>query len=103
DTSSTISFSRVGERFNPTSRFLISSLKSGMLDSCDAADRFHKLAPAIPLRRQRFLARRRQPIVTPPPLPRLLDPATPNPSPLFEAIQQRIKRSDVEMQSPVRA
>src|SRR6476660_1857236 len=96
ETSSTISASRTGDNRSSTSRALISTLKSGMLNSGDEVDRFDELAPAGALLRQHVFARGRQAVVATPTLPRLFNPAATNPVPFLQSIKQRIKGSDIE-------
>src|SRR4029077_2345224 len=96
ESSSTISASRTGDNRSSASRALISTLKSGMLNSGDQVDRFDELAPAGALLRQHVFARGRQAIVAAPTLPRLFNPPATNPVPFLQSIKQRIKGSDVE-------
>src|SRR6478752_4226097 len=97
-----ISCSRTGERLVPSSRFLISALKSGMLDSCDQADGLHEFPPAIALGGEDLFSRRGEAVVTTAPLAGLLDPATANPTALFKPVEEGIQRSDVEPQQAAR-
>src|SRR6267378_2214960 len=96
ESSSTISASRTGDNWSSARRALISTLKSGMLNSSDEVDRLDELTPASALLRQHVFARGRQAIVAAPPLPRLFNPAATNPVPFFQSIKQRIKGSDIE-------
>src|SRR5262245_41243905 len=96
DSSSRISASRSGDKPSSDSRALISTLKSGMLDSGDQVDRFNELTPPGALLRKHIFARRRQAIVAAPTLTRLFNPAATNPIPFLKSIKQRIKGSDVE-------
>src|SRR5689334_9530830 len=97
-----ISASRVGGRSVPARRFLISSLKSGILDSGDQADGFDELAPTFALRGENFPARRGEPVITAAALSWLLDPATADPAAFLEAIEQRIERRDIEPERAAR-
>src|SRR6185295_10794647 len=109
--SSMISVSRTGSSFRSANRFLISSFQlviatftaSRSFNSGYAIDRGDKLFPAAALRGQNLLAITREPIVTPPALPRLLNPAPLNPSAFLEPVKQRIKRGDVESQHAIRS
>src|SRR6478672_2761711 len=96
ESSSTISASRTGDNWSSASRALISTLKSGMLNSSDEVDRLDEFPPAGALLRKHVFARGRQAIVATPALPRLFNPAATNPVSFFKSIKQRIKRSDVE-------
>ena len=58
--------------------------------------------PGLALSRQHALTCRRQPIEAAPALARLLDPRPLDPAALFEAIEQRIERIEVEHQPAVR-
>src|SRR5438552_5014011 len=101
--SSAISSSRAGERPRLARRALISLRKSGILDSGDSTDCFHELEPPVALAGQHLFAGRGQAIITPPPLPGLFHPASANPSPFFEPIEQGIKRSDIKSERTPRA
>src|SRR6476620_1437331 len=96
ESSSTISASRTGDNRNSANRALISTLKSGMLNSGDQVDRFDELAPAGALLQQHIFARGRQAIVAAPALTCLFNPAAPNPVPFLQSIKQRVKGSDVK-------
>src|SRR5439155_10541374 len=85
------------------SRFLISSLKSGMRDSRYASDGLDETTPVRPLGGENFGTSTGEAIITAPPLPRFFNPATPDPAPLFQAVKQRIERRDVEMENAARA
>src|SRR5918996_495197 len=96
ESSSTISTSRTGDNWSSARRALISTLKSGMLNSGDQIDRFHELPPAGALLRQHVLAGSCQAIVAAPALTRLFNPAATNPIAFLQSIKQRIEGSDVE-------
>src|SRR6266446_6230824 len=92
----------MGDRFSPARRPLIASLKSGMLDSGNQADRLYEFPPAIALRRENLPPGRGQAVITPSPLPGLLHPTAANPAALLQPVEERVKRSDVEAQCPAR-
>src|SRR5690242_3053783 len=98
-----ISASLSGGIFNPSSRFRIAAVHSGMFDSCDTAYRFDKLPPASALLLQNLLALPRKPVISPPSLICLFDPPPLNPAAILEAIEQWIERCYVEMQLAIRA
>src|ERR1700726_2962413 len=98
-----ISASRAGGTFHPVNRFLTSSFHSGMFNSCDAADCADKFTPALALLSESFLTLGRQTVVTPPPLIRLFDPAAKDQASIFEPVEQRIKRGNMEAQDAARA
>src|SRR5438034_5509910 len=89
--SSAISSSRAGERPRLARRALISLRKSGILDSGDSTDCFHELEPPVALAGQHLFASRGQPIITPPPLPCLLHPASANTLPLLVPVSPWLK------------
>src|SRR5262245_5929773 len=103
ESSSTLSASRVGGRFNFGSRRRTSARKSGMLNSGDATDRGDELAPTFPLPREHFPACRREAVVAPSTLSGFFDPAATNPAAFFESVEKWIERSDVEAQGAARA
>ena len=76
--------------------------QSGMFASRDQPDGLDELVPGLALSRQHTLTCRRQPIEAAPALARLLDPRPLDPAALFEAIEQRIERVEVEHQPPAR-
>src|SRR5262249_62043945 len=59
-------------------------------------------APGAALRRKPGGARRRQPVVAAPALAGFFDPAALDPAALFEAVEQRIQRSDTELEGAAR-
>src|SRR5436190_12747885 len=69
-----------------------------MLNPGDPPDGLDEFAPAFALRLQDLLAGWGEPIVTATALPCFLDPASSDPAPLFQAIEKRIERSDIEAQ-----
>ncbi len=73
-----------------------------MLNSRDPADRLDGLNPTLTLRREDLLACWRQPIISPPPLRCLLQPAAADLTAFLELVEQRIERSDVETERPTR-
>src|SRR5436190_23610363 len=76
---------------------------SGIFDSRNPVDGFHELAPGALLRGQHGGARLRQPVVAAPALAGLLNPAALDPAAFLEAVQQRIKRRDAELEDAARA
>src|SRR3954451_3558252 len=103
ESSSTISASRIGDNCNPDSRALISTLKSGMLNTGDQVDRFDELTPACALLQQHVFDRGGQAIITASTLTCLFNPAATNPVPFFKSVKQRIKGSDIESDGAARA
>src|SRR5262245_39202740 len=98
ESSSTISASRSGERRSDDNRGRTCFAQSGMSCSRDALDRFHKLCPCFPLLRKNTPTLCRDLVEAAAPLAGLLDPRTLDPLALFKAIEQRVKRIDVELQ-----
>jgi hypothetical protein len=65
--------------------------QSGIFDSCDSVDGVNERLPALTtLERQDFPSLRSQPVIAPPALTALLDPAALNPAVLLQAILQWI-------------
>src|ERR1043166_9785623 len=91
-----ISTSRVGGSPRLPIRFPSSFLKSGILNSRDASNRLNEFAPAIALRRQHLASGRGQPVIPATALTGFFDPAATNPAAFFQAIEQWIKRCDIE-------
>src|SRR5215208_5554241 len=100
--SSTISASRAGSSLRSASRFLISSLHSGIFQSCDSVYRPDEGLPAAALSGQYLLPLGRQSVIAPPPLARFFDPAALNPAALFQPVEKRVKRGDVKLQHAFR-
>ena len=98
-----ISASRAGGSPTSARRALISGLKSGMLNPCDAADRLDELDPTVALLRQHLFARWRKAIITTTTLPGFFNPATADPVPFFQPIEHRVERCDVESEGAPRA
>src|SRR4029077_12068638 len=98
-----ISASRAGGRFNPVNCFLTWSFHSGMFHSCDAAHRVDKLPPTLALLNESFLTLRCQAVVTPPLLIRFFDPTAKDQASIFEPVEQRIERGNMEAQDAARA
>src|SRR5262245_14868888 len=73
-----------------------------MFASRDQPDGLDEFVPGLALSRQDALSCRRQPIEAPPALAFLLDPGSPDPTALLEAIEQRIERVEVKHQPPAR-
>src|SRR4051794_33521088 len=71
-------------------------LKSGMFDSRNAADGGHEFFPALLLRVEHLATLGRQAVVATAALFGFLDPFALDPALGFEAVQQRVERSDVE-------
>src|SRR5215510_4528307 len=69
---------------------------SGITHLDDSLDRSHKAVPALTLLGQHAPAVRRDAVIAPPALPRLLDPAPDDPAALFEPVQERVQRRDLE-------
>jgi hypothetical protein len=63
----------------------------------------HKVGPAAALVFQDLLSRGCELIVASSALSRLLDPSPYDEAPLFEPIEQRIKRGDIELEQTFRA
>src|ERR1700678_3506020 len=72
--------------------------QSGMFFSGNSIDRVDKIAPGVALFLQNCLAQSSQLVVSPPALTSLFDPSPNNESTFFEAIEQRIKRGDIELE-----
>jgi hypothetical protein len=70
-----------------------------MFNSGDAIDSFNKLPPTITLCGQNFLSFRSEAVITAAALACFLDPAPLNPTASLEPIEQRVKGSDVELES----
>src|SRR4030081_3819413 len=93
-----ISASRSGRRFDPAKRFLISSFHSGMFHSRNATNRSNKRFPFLALLRQNPTPLSGEAVIAPAPLIGFFYPPPLNPASLFEPVQQRVKRGDVEME-----
>jgi hypothetical protein len=73
-----------------------------MCDSCHPRDRSNKVAPIAALSRKHFPAGSGESVITPAPLAGFFDPATADPSAAFQAIQEGIERTDIEMEDTAR-
>src|SRR3982074_553633 len=93
-----ISASRSGRRSDPAKRFLISSFHSGMFHSRNAANRSDERFPLLALLRQNPIPLSGETVVAPAPLIGFFNPPPLNPASLFEPVQQRVERGDVEME-----
>src|SRR5262249_49945406 len=82
---------------------LIARGHSGMFVSSNPADGLDEIAPRVALRSQHARAGWRQPVVAPPPLARLLDPAALDPAALLQPVEQRVERCDAEAEQATRA
>src|ERR1700683_1688536 len=69
----------------------------------DVLNRANELAPRPALLGKRLAAPRRQPVITPPPLPGLLQPSPFNPAALFEPVEHGIEGRDVKFNHATRA
>src|ERR1019366_2098721 len=98
-----ISASRAGARFRSANCWRIGSFQSGIFDSGDAADGLDERLPALPLGSQDLAPLRGQPVIAPAALAALLDPSALDPTALFEAIQQRVKRRRVKTERALRS
>src|SRR5215472_10378823 len=67
-----------------------------MLHSRDAADCRYKLPPTFSLLLQDLLSSRRNPVIAAPPLVLALDPFALDPSPLLQAVEERVKRGHMK-------
>src|SRR5262245_7796887 len=77
--------------------------RSRMLHSGEIANELEELAPLLALRREDRAAFRRDPVVTAPALPCLLDPAALDPLALFELVERRVEGGEVERQCAARS
>ncbi len=91
-----ISASRAGGKFSPTNCFLISCFQSGILHPRDSADCADKYPPALTLERESFLTLDCQKVVTPPSLIGFFNPASLDQASMFETVEQRIQRGNME-------
>src|SRR5687768_8608625 len=93
-----ISRSRAGLSDSRESRDASGAVQSGIFGPGNQPNGVHELAPVVALRREHAASLGGQAIKAPPPLARLLDPLAGEPAALFEPIQQRIQRGDLEFQ-----
>src|SRR5947199_10846458 len=98
-----ISASRAGGSPTSARRALISGLKSGMLNPCDAADRLDELDPTVALLRQHLFARWRKAIITATTLPGFFNRATAGPGPVFQPLEVLGELPDVDQAGATRA
>src|SRR5262249_40589042 len=103
ESSSTISASLSGGKFNSAIDWRISALKSGIFNSGDSPNRFYKFAPAVTTGRQDLFAGARKSIISPLTLPGLFQPTATDPSPRLQSVEQRVKRRNAEPQGASRA
>src|SRR6516225_2653542 len=103
ESSSAISASRVGARFNGASLRRISAFHSGIFSLRDPIDASNKFAPPSKLRSQNSPPLPREPIVPAAPLVGFFDPAPLYPAAPFEAVQERVERSHMETNRSARA
>src|SRR5690349_20184410 len=97
-----ISSSRAGARERPDRRWRSAVVHSGMFSSGNSGDGLDKQLPRGALCREHAPAFRGQLVEPPAALAGLLHPGAENPAALFEAVQQGIERSDMELQLAVR-
>jgi len=86
-----ISASRAGGKFGPTNCFLISCFQSGILHPRDSAD-----SATLTLERESFLTLGCETVVTPPSLIGFFNPASLDQASMFETVEQRIQRGNME-------
>src|SRR5215510_13262875 len=98
-----MALSRIGASCKPASFLLISDFHSGMFESRHAVDGSDERLPDRALRGQYLPAVFCQLVIAPPPLPGFLHPLALNPAALFQPVEQRIKRSRVELEHAIRA
>src|SRR6266542_858000 len=96
ESSSTISFSRVGDSRSGDNRGRTCSAQSGMFVSRDAPHSLYECGPRLLLLCKHTSPFSRDVVEAAAPLVWLLDPGTLDPSTLFEAIEQGIEEIDVE-------
>src|SRR5581483_718186 len=99
-----MSISRSGGRFRSARRLLISLFQSGlsgMFHSGNPVYCLNESAPAALLSCQHFLAFRCQFVIATATLSGFLYPSPLYPASLFQAVEQRVERSDVETDNAV--
>src|SRR5262245_10563001 len=74
-----------------------------MFGSCDLADRLDERGPRLALPREHAASLSRDFVVAPSPLARLFHPRALDPRALFESVEQRVQRVDVEGELAARA
>src|ERR1035438_7774003 len=74
-----------------------------MLTSRDAIDRVHKFGPRAALLLEDCLALRRELVISASPLTGLFHPAARDEAALFQPVEQRIKRGDIELEHAIRS
>src|SRR2546428_5495003 len=79
-----------------TSAFQCRSSRSRIAHSCEITNQLEELAPFLALGRQHCPALVGDPVVAPPALARLLDPAALDPLALFEFVESGVERGEVE-------
>src|SRR5690349_16417241 len=97
------SFSRVGVKLRLARRLRISGVQSGIFDPRDPGHSFDERFPALQFCGQDFSSGRGDFVVAPSALARFFHPTALQTAALFEAIQQGIQRSDMKLQSAIRA
>src|SRR5262249_28780729 len=101
-TSSMISASRSGRKPLRRKRRRTYSSQSAMARPYNPVDGGHKLVPGAALVFQKLAARGCQPVQPPPPLARLFQPAAGNQSPVLQAKQYGVERTDAKADLPIR-